>query len=297
MIRSMTGFAGASLTTEKYDIFLEIKSLNSKFFEFKLKGSDILDQWENEIRKKVYERLKKGKVELYAKIVEKTAENYNIFVNVELAKKFEEALKTISKSLSILQKISIRDFLGLGYIFNIERVSNFDNLFQDFMDLLDKTLDKIVNMMCDEAEKIKSDIKNSIFIIKKNVDEIEAFYPAVLGKYKESLKQKFKEMFGENFSGAEISNLDNRIMIEAEFFVSRIAINEEVIRLKSHLDQFLEVIDSTSEDARRLDFIAQEMFREANTISAKSTDYKIIEDTINIKVEIEKIREHLRNIV
>ncbi|MGC8764660.1 MAG: YicC/YloC family endoribonuclease [Brevinematia bacterium] len=297
MIRSMTGFANESLSTEKYDIFLEIKSLNSKFFELKIRGSDLLDQWENEVRKIICERLKKGKVELYVKIVEKTGENYNVSVNVELARKFEAALKKLSNSLSILPEISLRDFVGLGYIFDIERVSNYDGMYEDFLKLLNKALDRIIEMMCNEAEKIKSDIKNSISLIRKKVSEIEAVYPEAIEKYKEGLREKIKEMFGENFTSISNEIVNNRVMIEAELFASRIAINEEIIRLKSHIDQFLNIVDSSSEDARKLDFIAQEMFREINTISAKSSEFKIIDSTISIKAEIEKIREHLRNVV
>ncbi len=296
-MRSMTGFATESISTERYDIFVEIKSLNSKYFEFKLKGSDIVEQWEPEIRKLVFERLKKGKVDIYIKIVEKTAENYNVIINTELAKKFEKSLKELSNELSILPEVSLRDFIGLGHIFYLERISETDGMFEECLKLISKAIENLTKMMQIEAEKIISDILNSLNIISELTNQIEQIYPSSIEKYKESLKEKIKEMLSENFKEIDINAIDNRVLFDAELLASKIAINEEIVRLKSHIEQFKNIMLSKEEDSRKLDFIAQEMFREINTISAKSVDLKVIENTISVKAEIEKIREHLRNIV
>ncbi|MCX7821394.1 MAG: YicC family protein [Brevinematales bacterium] len=296
-MRSMTGFSTESLSTERYDIFVEIKSLNSKYFEFKLKGSDIVEQWEPEIRKLAFEKLKKGKIDIYIKIVEKTAENYNVIVNKELAKKFEAALKSLSLELTILPEISLKDFIGLGHIFYLERISETDGMFEECLKLISQAIDNLINMMNVEAEKIIADILNSLNKISELTNEIENQYPTTLEKYKESLKEKIKEMLSENIKEIDINAIDNRVLFDAEMLASKIAINEEIVRLKSHIEQFKKIVLSKEEDSRKLDFIAQEMFREINTISAKSVDLKIIENTINVKAEIEKIREHLRNIV
>lgn len=296
-MRSMTGFATESISTERYDIFVEIKSLNSKYFEFKLKGSDIVEQWEPEIRKLVFEKLKKGKIDVYIKIVEKTAENYNVIINTELAKKFEKSLKELSNELSILPEVSLRDFIGLGHIFYLERISETDGMFEECMKLISKAIENLTKMMQIEAEKIISDIINSLNIISELTNQIEQVYPSAIEKYKESLKEKIKEMLSENFKEIDINAIDNRVLFDAELLASKIAINEEIVRLKSHIEQFKNIMLSKEEDSRKLDFIAQEMFREINTISAKSVDLKVIENTISVKAEIEKIREHLRNIV
>ncbi|MEJ5284088.1 MAG: YicC/YloC family endoribonuclease [Brevinematia bacterium] len=296
-MRSMTGFATESISTERYDIFVEIKSLNSKYFEFKLKGSDIVEQWEPEIRKLVFEKLKKGKVDIYIKIVEKTAENYNVIINTDLAKKFEKSLKELSNELSILPEVSLRDFIGLGHIFYLERISETDGMFEECMKLISKAIENLTKMMQVEAEKIISDILNSLNIISELTNQIGQIYPSSIEKYKESLKEKIKEMLSENFKEIDINAIDNRVLFDAELLASKIAINEEIVRLKSHIEQFKNIMLSKEEDSRKLDFIAQEMFREINTISAKSVDLKVIENTISVKAEIEKIREHLRNIV
>jgi len=297
MLRSMTGFAGEFLTRDAYDIILEIKSLNSRFFEFKLKGSDVLDPWEAELKNLVYERLHRGKVELFVKVIEKSAEKYKIIVNTELAKKLEEALKKLSEDVSILSEISLKDFVGLAKIFEIENIYSYEDVHRDVIDMLNRALDNLLKMMYLEGEEIKRDIENSIRIISTLVEDIEKFYPLAVEKYKNSLKEKIKEMFGEYFGKIDEKTVDSRVLFEAELLVSRIAINEEIVRLKSHISQFVDIINCESlSDARKLDFIAQEMFREINTIASKSTDYNIIDATINMKVEIEKIREHLRNV-
>ncbi len=296
-MRSMTGYASGTLSTEKYDIFVEIKSLNSKYFELKLKGSDLVEQWETEIRKYIFERLKKGKVDVFIKIVEKTAENYNIVINEELAQKFEKALKELSSKISILPELSLRDFIGLGHIFYLERVSESDNMFGDCLKVVSNVCDKLVEMMEKEAKKIIDDINNSLSLISNLTKEIESIYPLSVEKYKESLKEKIKEMLTENFKDVDLTAIDNRVLFDAELLASKVAINEEIVRLKSHIDQFKAIINTKEDESRKLDFIAQEMFREINTISSKSIDLKVIENTISVKAEIEKIREHLRNIV
>ncbi len=296
-MRSMTGFSTESISTEKYDIFVEIKSLNSKFFEFKLKGSDIVEQWEPEIRKLVFEKLKKGKIDVYIKILEKTAENYNVIINTELAKKFEKSIKDLSNELSILPEINLKDFISLGHIFYLERISETDGMFEECLKLISRAMDNLIEMMEVEAEKIITDILNSLAIISDLTNEIELIYPSSLEKYKELLKEKIKEMLSENFKEINPNAIDNRVLFDSELLASKIAINEEIVRLKSHIEQFKKIMLSKEEDSRKLDFIAQEMFREINTISAKSIDLKIINNTISVKAEIEKIREHLRNIV
>ena len=297
MVRSMTGFASEFLSRDAYDIILEIKSLNSRFFEFKLKGSDILDPWEAELKNIVYEKLHRGKVELFIKVIEKSAENYKLIVNIELAKKLEDALKKLAGEIGILSEISIRDFIGLAKIFEIEHIYSYDNIHKDVIEMLNRAIENLLKMMYLEGEKIKKDIENSISIISTLVENVEKVYPLAVEKYKDGLKEKIKEMFGEYFGKIDEKAVDSRILFEAELLVSRIAINEELIRLKSHLSQFVDIINSPGlSDARKLDFISQEMFREVNTIASKSTDYDIIDATINMKVEIEKIREHLRNV-
>ncbi len=294
MIRSMTGFASETRNTEQYDITVELKSLNSRYFEFKLKTGAFIDEWENDLKNVIYEKLKRGKIDLYIKIVEKEAESYSIIVNRELAKKYETALKELSKEVAVSREATIGDYLSLGGILQIERTSGFEDLHNILMEMTKNVLIKILDMMFREGSKTKDDIDSSLSLVEKSLAEIEVLYPANLEKYKRNLKERLVELIPDKTEDAFASN---RIMMEAEIMASRTAINEEIVRLKSHLIQFRNILDEKIPgDSKKMDFISQEMNREVNTISSKSVDYKIIENTILIKGEVEKIREQLRNL-
>jgi len=290
-MRSMTGFASEMKCTDKYDIFIELKSVNSRYFEFKVKSSYYLNELEVLIRNIVFEKLNRGKIDLFIKVVEKHADNYEVVVNKDLAKKYENALISMAKDLGIVAELAVRDFMNLEGIINLERVGDEEELEKIVIEMLNNLIVRIVEMMNREGKKTREDIESSLARINESVEIIEKLYPQSIEKYKESLRERIQEMSSNKIE-------DNRLMMEIEMVSSRTAINEEIVRLKSHLAQFHNVlIGKIHGDSKKLDFIGQEMNREANTIASKSSDYNIIENTIVIKGEIEKIREQLRNLV
>jgi uncharacterized protein (TIGR00255 family) len=293
-MRSMTGYANEFRSTEKYDVSMELKSVNSRYFEFKLKSYSSVDEWENEIKNIVFEKLKRGKIDCYIKIVEKNAQNYNIVVNHELAKKYEEALVSLSRTVSIVPELTLKDFVSLGNVLQTERIGGYEDLFELLKEILESLIQKTLVMMNVEGEKTKEDIENSLEIISKSRQLIEGYYPASLEKYKKLLKERMQELFPQN---AEDLFTNNRFLMEIEMVASRSAINEEMVRLSSHISQFKNSLSGkVNGDSKKLDFISQEMNREVNTIASKSSDYEIIQNTIIMKSEIEKIREQLRNL-
>jgi len=294
MIRSMTGYASEFLSTDQYDVTMELKSLNSRYFEFKLKTGAAIDEWENEIKNIVYERLRRGKIDLHIRIVEKEAGNYKVVVNYELARKYEEALRTLSKRIKVIPKLSLIDFISIGNILQVERIGGYENLYEILVEMLKRLLDKIIEMMAREGEKTCEDIEKSVLTIEQSLNAIERLYPESLEKFKKASRERLLELAPEVLQ----ENLFNsRLLMETEMLASRIAINEEIVRLKSHIQHFLDIMKGKiGGDSKKLDFICQEMNREANTISSKSNDYQIIENTIIMKGEIEKIREQLRNL-
>lgn len=291
MIRSMTGYASEFRGTEKYDVTLEIKSVNSRYFEFRLKTYSSIDEWENEIKNIVFEKLRRGKIDLFVKIVEKDATNVNVVVNTELAKKYEQALVGLSKTIGISPNLTMKDFVSLGNILQVERTGGYEDLYELLVEMLKSLLDKVLEMMHLEGEKTKDDVLNSLATIEKSVSIIEKIYPESLEKYKKQLKERIAELYPD--SGEAMTN--GRLIMEVDLVASRTAINEELVRLKSHMGQFRNILNGRG-DSKKLDFIGQEMNRETNTIASKSGDYEIIDNTIVIKGEIEKIREQLRNL-
>ena len=282
------------MNTDQYDLTVELKSLNSRYFDFKVKSSAFIDEWENDLKNIVYERLKRGKIDLYIKIVEKEAKSYNIIVNRELAKKYKSAIFDLKESLDLKDDVSLRDFLSIGGILQIERMGGFEDLHEILTEMLKRVTLKILDMMHREGKKTKDDIEASLALIDKRLEEIEKLYPPNLEKFKQGLKDRLMELLPESL---EDLLTNNRLLMEAEIMAGRTAINEEIVRLKSHLGQFGKILDEKiAGDSKKMDFISQEMNREVNTIASKSTDYNIIENTIFIKGEIEKIREQLRNL-
>jgi len=290
-MRSMTGFAAINKTTDAYDVFIEIKSVNSRYFEVRVKSSQYFNDLEMEIRRMLSEKLKRGKVEVFIKVVEKGAENYRVVVNEELAEKYDLAMRKLAQRLESTQRLSLEELSRLDGVLTLEREEAGDELNTLVLSMLNEALEKMLDMMTREGSKTAEDIEHSLNLVEKSVKEIEKVYPEALEKYSQSLHERIQEFVNKNYE-------ENRLLMEIELVASRTAINEEVVRLKSHLSQIRKVLNGkTKGDAKKMDFIAQEMNRETNTIASKSSEYAIIENTILMKGEIEKIREQLRNLV
>lgn len=294
MIRSMTGYASVFRSTDHYDVTMEIKSVNSRYFEFKLKTFAGVDAWENEIKNAVFEKLKRGKIDLILSLVQKDAENYNIVVNFDLAAKYEKAIRELADRIGIVPDLSMRDFLSVDQILQKESTGAGDELQVLVMEMLSELLDKVLEMMYVEGESTARDIEHSLSIIEESVKGIAEVYPEALEAYKQSVQQRLIELYP---AMNEDKNASARFMMELELVASRTAINEELVRLQSHLSQFHKILSGKAGgDSKRLDFLSQEMNRETNTIASKSSDIRIIDATITVKGEIEKIREQLRNL-
>ncbi len=290
-MRSMTGYASLTKSNPDFDVFMEIKSVNSRYFEFRLKSSNYFNELEIEFKNRVQDFLERGKVELFIKVIEKTAENFSVVVNHELVKKYADALQEIARETAVSPQIAMNDFTRLEGVLNLERNDNSQELEELTRSMLDELLKKLAHMMDLEGKKTAEDIQSCLDRISGSLKVIETRYPQTIEEYKEALRQRISDLVGQNFE-------ETRLIMEVEMVASRSAINEETVRLNSHLEQMNGIVkDKIKGDSKKMDFICQEMNRETNTIGSKSSDYQITEQTIAIKGDIEKIREQLRNIV
>lgn len=290
-MRSMTGYASLIENTDNFDVFMEIKSVNSRYYEFRLKSSNYFNEMEIEFKNEVMKYLERGKVELFIKVVEKTADNFSVVINEGLISKYSEALQQIARSSGIKTEIAMNDFTRLEGVLTLERLDKSEELEELARRMLSELLKKLVKMMNEEGEVTARDISGALDRIQASLDIIEKRYPITLEEYKKTLKERIDELINQSYD-------ENRILMEVEIMASRSAINEEVVRLQSHLDQMQKILQNKVKgDAKKMDFICQEMNRETNTIGSKSSDYNITEQTIAIKGDIEKIREQVRNIV
>ncbi|MGL4388646.1 MAG: YicC/YloC family endoribonuclease [Brevinema sp.] len=291
MIRGMTGQASCRFSTDFVDGEMEIRSVNSRYFEFRIKTPPSYSAIEIEARRTVLQKLGRGKIDLSLRITDKDADIKNVLINTNLAQKYVQEGRRLAQEIGIAPDISLREVLSLPQVLNVGSDEINPESTKIILKELDQLIDKMLPMMFTEGESTLKDITISLDKMEQSVSFIKERYPKVLDKYKENLKARVLEV-------SEIKHTEERLVIEIELFASRTAINEELVRLDNHISVMRSMLDgSRSENSKELDFVAQEMNRETNTIASKSSDFEMTEHTIILKSEIEKMREQFRNIV
>ncbi|MGL4394254.1 MAG: YicC/YloC family endoribonuclease [Brevinema sp.] len=291
MIRGMTGQASCRFSTDLFDAEMEIRSVNSRYFEFRIKTPPSYAALEIEARRIVMQKLGRGKIDLALRITEKDADVKNVLINTNLAQKYVEDARKLAQDLGISADISIREVLSLPQVLSVGNEEIDPDATKLILAELDKLVDKMLPMMLVEGESTLKDINTSLEKMEQSVAFIKDRYPKVLDRYKENLKARVLEV-------CAVKPAEERLAVEIELFASRTAINEELVRLDNHISVMKTMLgDSRSETSKELDFVAQEMNRETNTIASKSSDFEVTEYTIILKSEIEKMREQFRNIV
>lgn len=291
MVMSMTGFGRAELSVGNRDIIVEIKSVNHRYFEFSCRTSRGYSFLEDKLKKYVNERVSRGKVDMYVSVTENNDDSVEVELNKPLASGYIEAMRTLANEYKIREDISVSVLARFNDVFQITRPpADEDAVFADVKVAVDAALERFLSMRQAEGEKLKADILSRAETIIGIVGEIEERSPQTVQEYRERLYAKLKDVLQSN----DID--DQRILTEAAIFADKVAVDEETVRLRSHFDQMKKFLDSGEPVGRKLDFIVQEMNREANTIGSKVNDSALAHKVVDIKGEIEKIREQVQNI-
>jgi len=291
MVMSMTGFGRAELSVGNRDIIVEIKSVNHRYFEFSCRTGRGYSFLEDKLKKYVNERVSRGKVDMYVSVTENDDASVEVELNKPLASGYIEAMRTLAQDYHIREDISVSVLSRFNDIFQITRPpANEDAVFADVKVAVDAALERFLSMRQAEGEKLKEDILGRAQTIIGIVGEIEERSPQTVQEYRERLYAKLKDVL----QSSEID--DQRILTEAAVFADKVAVDEETVRLRSHFDQMKKFLESGEPVGRKLDFIVQEMNREANTIGSKVNDSALAHKVVDIKGEIEKIREQVQNI-
>lgn len=291
MVMSMTGFGRAELSVGNRDIIVEIKSVNHRYFEFSCRTSRGYSFLEDKLKKYVNERISRGKVDMYVSVTENNDDSVEVELNKPLASGYIDAMYTLANEYKIREDISVSVLARINDIFQITRPpADEDAVFTDVKVAVDAALERFLSMRQAEGEKLKADILSRAGTIIGIVGEIEERSPQTVQEYRERLYAKLKDVLQSN----DID--DQRILTEAAIFADKVAVDEETVRLRSHFDQMKKFLDSGEPVGRKLDFIVQEMNREANTIGSKVNDSALAHKVVDIKGEIEKIREQVQNI-
>ena len=295
MIKSMTAFGRARNTVGGKDITVEIRSVNNRFFDCSVKLPRAFSFLEEKIKPHLQASgITRGKVDVFISIDVIDSPSVEIDIDEGYAKAYVEALnKLLSCCDGIKNDISVMQVAQNRDIFIVKKPE--DDAEQDWLDLssvLDAAIERFLAGRSREGENIEKDLVEKVNSIRAKVNEIEKLSETDTESYREKLESKLRDMLSDN----RIVFDESRILTECAIFADKIAIDEELVRLRSHFDGFDEILRSNEPVGRRLDFLVQEMNRETNTIGSKCQNAAIAKSVVDIKCEIEKIREQIQNI-
>ncbi len=294
MIKSMTAFGRAKQTVGGKDITVVIKSVNNRFFDCFVKLPRAFSFLEEKIKPYLQAKsISRGKVDVFISIDVIDTPDVSFEIDKGYAASYIAALRSLGEEFGLKDDISIMNVARNNDVFVIRKSEeDAEKDWEDLRVVLDGAIEKFLFARQREGENICKDLKLKVENIKKNVEIIEELSVSDTATYREKLETKLREMLSDN----RIVFDENRILTECALFADKIAIDEELVRLRSHFDVFAEILESNEPAGRRLDFLVQEINRETNTIGSKCQNASIAKLVVDNKCEIEKIREQIQNI-
>ena len=290
MVRSMTGFGRAKKQIGGFDVTVEIKSVNHRYFEFSCRIPRSYNFLEEKLKNFLSQKISRGKVEVSILIDDLNQNSTVVEINREYADAYIKALGDLSKEYKIKNDLKVSTLALNSEMFKVRRVAVEDEVFEAaIMPVLEEAVENFIAMRSVEGERLLKDVTSRTENILSKVEFVEARSPETVTAYKEKITQKIKEMLSDNTVD------EQRVLTEVAIFADKVAVAEETVRLRSHIKQFNSLLLSDEAVGRKLDFIVQEMNREANTIGSKAQDIEIAHTVVDIKSEIEKIREQIQN--
>lgn len=291
MIKSMTGYGRAQQSVDGMNITVELKSVNHRYFEFTSKLPRNYGFLDEKLKSFFSTKLTRGKTECYVQIEAVDEPDTVISLNHSLVKGYLEAYKELSDTYGIENDIKVSNLARVGDIFTVrKKEADEDKIWAAVETVAAAALDGFIAMREREGEKLKADVLSRLDTIIENVEFIEERSPQTVAEYNEKLVARMKELLGE----AHID--EQRILTEAAIFADKVAVAEETVRLRSHISQLRSFLELNEAVGKKMDFLVQELNREANTIGSKAQDVEIARRVVAIKAEIEKIREQIQNI-
>lgn len=290
MVKSMTGFGRSQIQQKGYDITCELKTVNHRYFDVHTRMPRRYLFLEEKIKEELKKNLQRGRIEISINI-EKTGDMArNIKVDKGLAIAYYDSLKDLAKHLNIASEFRVIDVFRLPDVFSlIDDQEDPDTIWGALQSALNEALKSLVEMRSKEGANLARDIAQRNAYILTEVEKLEQRSPLVAREYQERLHKKIAEMTSNMVDEA-------RIIQEAAIFADKASITEEIVRLKSHIGHLRDLMDSGQSVGRKLDFLVQEMFREINTVASKANDIEMSQIVVDIKAELEKIREQIQNI-
>ncbi|MDY5955983.1 YicC/YloC family endoribonuclease [Frisingicoccus sp.] len=291
MLKSMTGFGRCEIVNEQQKITVEMKAVNHRYCDINIKMPKKLSIFEAAIRNLLKKYIQRGKVDVFITYEDYTENNMVLRYNEELAAEYLRVIRKMSEQFGIENDVRTSSLSRYPDVLTLEEQSiDADELWSVLEEALTKACEQFVETRLAEGENLKIDLVGKLDAMLLNVDYIEKRSPEILAEHRQRLEAKVKELLGD-------STIDeSRIITETTIFADKICVDEEIVRLRSHITSTRTALMEGGSIGRKLDFIAQEMNREANTILSKANDLEVANRAINLKTEIEKVREQIQNI-
>ena len=291
MIHSMTGYGRAVKTLNGREITVEMRSVNNRFLDCSVKMPRAFSYAEDAVKQKIKEQVSRGKVDVFISVNALEGENVKISLNRPVLEGYLAALRTIASDYEVRDDISVTALSRYPDVFVVEKPEEDEK--QNIADIVSVTQEAIENynaMRATEGAALAANLRAHAAVILRYVEKVEERSPVTVAEYRTRLENKLREVL-------ESTTIDeNRIVTEAAIFADKVAVDEETVRLRSHLSQMESLLSGGGAIGRKLDFLLQEMNREANTIGSKGNDLEQARNVVEIKAELEKIREQIQNI-
>lgn len=291
MVKSMTGYGRAEQTLHDRKITVELRSVNNRYLDCSVRMPRLYLFAEDAIKTKVQKSISRGKVDVFITLDASGAEQMNVSVNRPVADGYYSALKELAQTYGLQDDISVSLLSRFQDVLLVEKAEeDAEAVAQDICAVLDQALADFDQMRTREGQRLADDITARAAAIENLVSIVEERSPQTVSEYRTRLENRMKEVL-------ENTQIDPaRILTEAAIFADKVAVDEETVRLRSHISQLREMLSKGGATGRKLDFLIQEFNREANTIGSKCSDIEIARHVVDIKAEIEKIREQVQNI-
>ena len=290
-MKSMTGYGCARMAIDGREISVEVRAVNHRYLDVNVKCPRAYNFLEEALKKAAGERIARGKVDIFVQIIGNSTDDVVVKVNIPLAQHYLTALRSLSEATGLANDVSLLTLAKMPEVLTEEQAEpDTEKLTQDVVSVFHLAADEFEGMRGREGEKLADDVRFRKRTIIGLLEQVEARAPQRTIGYREKLEKRMQELLSDTTIDAQ------RILTEAAVFADRTAIDEETVRLRSHLSQLEQMLCDNKPIGRKLDFLVQEMNRESNTIGSKANDVTLSKLVVELKSEIEKIREQIQNI-
>lgn len=290
MIKSMTGYGKANQEIDFRKYQVEIKSVNHRYLDISVRLPRELNYLEDYIKKAISAKIKRGKIDVFITFENNSKEGKEIKINTQLAKNYIAELRKLANEENLLTDIQVTEIAKYPDVLSIQENQDDEKIKFELLKVVEESTDNLIGMRKAEGEKIAEDLNKRLDIIQEKINELDKFSTGLIEEYVVKLEERIKQILKEQ----EIDK--NRLAQEVVIYADKCSIQEEITRLNSHIAQFKNILQSDEAVGKKIDFIIQEMNRETNTIGSKSNSLDVTNGVIDMKTEIENLREQVQNI-